>query len=252
MPSLSPAPIPTTTAPDSSTDPATAGVGPLTGQYAIPPRPKPGRKPATDEPANKRKAQNRQSQRNFRLRKQQKTEELEARIAADEKRHCEQLREKEIEIQKLNESNARLQEILKGAQAQSASLQAQVSSVSQERDYFSRERDYWKNKFEQLESQSQLSAFDQHRQYEQDFTTRHTSFSLDGISGSHRESPTRETVAHILQTLHGGQTMSGLPMSGQMMNGRTVTGQAVDGGCGNCEAGGKCACVDELTQIPGP
>ncbi|KAF2125308.1 hypothetical protein P153DRAFT_369983 [Dothidotthia symphoricarpi CBS 119687] len=46
-----------------------SGGGPTGKSYVVPPRPKPGRKPATDEPASKRKAQNRESQRAFRLRK---------------------------------------------------------------------------------------------------------------------------------------------------------------------------------------
>src|ERR1700712_4545621 len=40
-----------------------------TKEWVIPPRPKPGRKPATDTPPTKRKAQNRQAQRAFRERK---------------------------------------------------------------------------------------------------------------------------------------------------------------------------------------
>lgn len=51
--------------------------GPTSGTTTILPRPKPGRKPASDEPENKRKAQNRAAQRAFRERKVQSQQQLE-------------------------------------------------------------------------------------------------------------------------------------------------------------------------------
>ena len=51
--------------------------GPTSGTTTILPRPKPGRKPASDEPENKRKAQNRAAQRAFRERKLQGQQQLE-------------------------------------------------------------------------------------------------------------------------------------------------------------------------------
>lgn len=47
----------------------------------IPPRPKPGRKPATDSPATKRKEQNRDAQRAYRARKSQQCDELEDELS---------------------------------------------------------------------------------------------------------------------------------------------------------------------------
>ncbi|KAI9828402.1 MAG: hypothetical protein M1832_002830 [Thelocarpon impressellum] len=49
-------------------------------EWVIPPRPKPGRKPATDTPPTKRKAQNRAAQRAFRERRAAKVGELEGSI----------------------------------------------------------------------------------------------------------------------------------------------------------------------------
>lgn len=51
-----------------------------TREWIIPPRPKPGRKPATDTPPTKRKAQNRAAQRAFRERRAAKVGELEEHI----------------------------------------------------------------------------------------------------------------------------------------------------------------------------
>jgi hypothetical protein len=64
-----------------------SGGGPTSRAHAIPPRPKPGRKPATDEPENKRKAQNRLSQRNFRQRKTEATAAMQAKLTEQEESH---------------------------------------------------------------------------------------------------------------------------------------------------------------------
>ena len=48
----------------------------LQREWIVPPRPRPGRKPATDTPPTKRKAQNRAAQRAFRERRAAKTEEM--------------------------------------------------------------------------------------------------------------------------------------------------------------------------------
>ena len=66
-------------------------------EWIIPPRPKPGRKPATDTPPTKRKAQNRAAQRAFRERRAAKVEELEEQMKEmeeEDEREQNQLREK--------------------------------------------------------------------------------------------------------------------------------------------------------------
>lgn len=67
--------------------PATAPSGGLTKSWTIPPRPKPGRKPATDTPPSKRKAQNREAQRAFRERRAARVGELEDELRQKEKTH---------------------------------------------------------------------------------------------------------------------------------------------------------------------
>jgi hypothetical protein len=62
--------------------PSRPGGGPASKTHEIPPRPKPGRKPATEAPETKRKAQNRTSQRAFRERKQKNTAMLLQQVAA--------------------------------------------------------------------------------------------------------------------------------------------------------------------------
>ncbi|KAI9847927.1 MAG: hypothetical protein M1837_001444 [Sclerophora amabilis] len=61
-----------------------------TKEWIIPPRPKPGRKPATDTPPTKRKAQNRAAQRAFRERRAARVGELEECMKEVEDRHTEE------------------------------------------------------------------------------------------------------------------------------------------------------------------
>ncbi|KAG9193428.1 hypothetical protein G6011_03463 [Alternaria panax] len=60
----------------TASGPCQLGGGPASKHHTVPPRPKPGRKPATEEPESRRKAQNRASQRNFRERKQKNVQSL--------------------------------------------------------------------------------------------------------------------------------------------------------------------------------
>jgi len=57
---------------------------PITRQWILQPRPKPGRKPALDTPPTKRKAQNREAQRAFRERRAQRVGELEEHIKQEQ------------------------------------------------------------------------------------------------------------------------------------------------------------------------
>jgi hypothetical protein len=56
-------------------------------EWVIPPRPKPGRKPATDTPPTKRKAQNRAAQRAFRERRAARVGELEEQLEETNNEH---------------------------------------------------------------------------------------------------------------------------------------------------------------------
>ncbi|RVX70368.1 hypothetical protein B0A52_05867 [Exophiala mesophila] len=73
-----------------ATSPAPSQQPPLSltsKEWVIPPRPKPGRKPATDTPPTKRKAQNRAAQRAFRERRAARVGELEEQMKQVEEEH---------------------------------------------------------------------------------------------------------------------------------------------------------------------
>ncbi|MCJ1335866.1 hypothetical protein MMC09_001140 [Bachmanniomyces sp. S44760] len=80
-------------------------------EWVVPPRPRPGRKPATDTPPTKRKAQNRAAQRAFRERRTAKVGELEEQIKQmeeeDEREQEEQrsqVRKLEVEVERYHQS----------------------------------------------------------------------------------------------------------------------------------------------------
>lgn len=78
QPSLSIKPVAPSASPPATTCPTPLSL--TTKEWVVPPRPKPGRRPATDTPPTKRKAQNRAAQRAFRERRAARVGELEDQI----------------------------------------------------------------------------------------------------------------------------------------------------------------------------
>lgn len=139
--------------PSSNAGPSTPGAGPLAKSYEIPPRPKPGRKPATDEPASKRKAQNRESQRNFRARKAAKLEEVENDLRAVREHH-------QIELDNLASEARRTQARLDAEVARAHDLQVRLEQTMRMVEDVREERDFWKAHSERAESDRQALKAD--------------------------------------------------------------------------------------------
>lgn len=103
----------------------------------VPPRPKPGRKPATDEPASKRKAQNRESQRAFRARKAAKLTEMQTQVEIAEQRHRIEMSEKMMEMDAKDMRISQLEVLM-----------VQLGDSDQRN---AKESEFWKNKAIELE-----------------------------------------------------------------------------------------------------
>lgn len=97
--------------------PSPCGGGPASKLHTIPPRPKPGRKPAQDEPQTKRKAQNRKSQQDFRARNKQKFEELALAAESARQAHRDEVAAMTIQMNELKGKLRRLEEINLGLMA---------------------------------------------------------------------------------------------------------------------------------------
>lgn len=131
-PAAAPSPVALAPAPSLAARPSVApSPGPGTPgsitskEWVIPPRPKPGRKPATDTPPTKRKAQNRAAQRAFRERRAARVQELEEQI-------------KEIED---------------GHEVRVAALTEQISNLSREVEQCREEMNWWRDRSHSLEKE---------------------------------------------------------------------------------------------------
>ncbi|KAF2801759.1 uncharacterized protein BDZ99DRAFT_504448 [Mytilinidion resinicola] len=120
------------------------GGGPIGSSWSVPPRPKPGRKPATDEPLTKRKAQNREAQRAFRARKKQTLESMENSLKSKAEIHQEEIAKKDAVIADLNKQ-------VEVQCSHIATLNRKfVEAAAWEKEVASKDREiaFWKERFE--------------------------------------------------------------------------------------------------------
>ena len=140
---LSLAPAPHSTRQEPSDDgPASQPASLITSKkWVVPPRPKPGRKPATDAPPTKRKAQNRAAQRAFRERRAAKVGQLEGsikEIGKEYERGCEAL---QLQIARL--------------EADLGAYRSQLLAWQQRCDVLARDRDTERRGREEVERELQ-------------------------------------------------------------------------------------------------
>ncbi|KAG9198411.1 hypothetical protein G6514_010174 [Epicoccum nigrum] len=203
--------VPTTSSTSSSGGPCTPAAGGPTGRsYVIPPRPKPGRKPATDEPASKRKAQNRESQRAFRARKAAKVTELAEQVEQMQQKHNE---EKNDYLNEINNLHKQLHDAKRA-------IEEQYSYVKQ----LEEERDYWKEQHDSV-----------HRSQQNDSTQINSRMNgrNDATATLYHPAASLNSPAH--------HSVSSFPGFG------TPISDDVAGGCSNCKPG-DCACINKMEE----
>ncbi|KAI5816958.1 hypothetical protein BZA77DRAFT_311439 [Pyronema omphalodes] len=98
-------------------------------EWIVPPRPKPGRKPATDTPPTKRKAQNRAAQRAFRERRAARVNELEERLKEVGSETEQRLEEYKVQIALLTKNNADLAQQNSALKLENESLRQDLAEV---------------------------------------------------------------------------------------------------------------------------
>ncbi|ORY04384.1 hypothetical protein BCR34DRAFT_57179 [Clohesyomyces aquaticus] len=253
------------------------GGGPTSRSHVVPPRPKPGRKPATDEPASKRKAQNRESQRAFRARKAAKLNEMQARVETAEERHR---REMDMKIMEVQERDAKL-----------ARLEQDMKQQREAIKCLTNERDFWIAKVKNLDAQ--LVMLQQQTGTFQPGTPRNDSAvnplampqpvwsSQNALQEAINRSANHSPASWPSQNQHQAplsQSSAGSPTwpsherrpgsSNQSIHSpiqplTTTTDQTMQqdyatpptlnsGGCGNCDGTGNCACMEAIEQLPSP
>ncbi|TKW55137.1 AP-1-like transcription factor [Colletotrichum tanaceti] len=210
-----------------------------TKEWVIPPRPKPGRKPATDTPPTKRKAQNRAAQRAFRERRAARVGELEEQL--------EEIREGHEKAEK------DLKDRVHGLEMELQSFKSRCLVLENMLD---RERK------DRVKAETELEG-QKRRWSEQATAPRHLPSPRRRDSQlTHHEPPT-PSVGHSVQPFSISQIVS--PQDSTHMDDSpapfgcgscgpddcacandiltdTVTG------CGNCTLGGRCACLEETIK----
>jgi len=213
----------------------------MTSSIAVPARPKPGRKAATDEPQSKRKYQNREAQRAFRDRKQQHTEALEK-----------QNQEFQAEIDALKNERFSLRAELDRFRNSLQLLQDQ-SALSQRREIEALEK--WKSTLDQLTAfQKRYQDVEvKAGQLESEVQLQRTNARAPNPIYHAPPNQPVITVSHTTdQNLVGP---SNALLQGQMPLRPTSTASRVPqkrqfttDGCGDCEENGPCPCVDSYVE----
>ncbi|KAF2652022.1 hypothetical protein K491DRAFT_695926 [Lophiostoma macrostomum CBS 122681] len=198
-------------------DASPGGGGPNSTTYVIPPRPKPGRKPATDEPASKRKAQNRESQRAFRARKAAKLTEMQSQVESAEQRHRQELNEKIVEV---SERDVRLK-----------NLETALAQLKESEKRTAQERDYWKERA--LRFEEAAKQYGSRRNSLAGWEEKPPMYFHPAQPSSRQDSPTRVSMTAFTPT----------PITPQAYE----TSKPFEG-CGNCKPGGPCACLEAVVQ----
>ncbi|PNY30053.1 Uncharacterized protein TCAP_00029 [Tolypocladium capitatum] len=189
-------------------------------EWVIPPRPKPGRKPATDMPPTKRKAQNRAAQRAFRERRAARVGELE--IQLDEQREAHEKQE------------ADLKDKIHGLELDLQSFRSRCMLLENMLD---RERQ------ERIRAETQAETF--RRRHGEDF------FRASSMSGPHRHAHSQQhSMSDERQLQHAGSrdlSISEIITPHDSMDMLSQHDEAdAPLTCGNCSPSGPCACAEEV------
>lgn len=225
--------------------PAQAPISMTTKEWVIPPRPKPGRKPATDTPPTKRKAQNRAAQRAFRERRAARVGELEEQLEAESLEH--------EKVQQALQDKVRRLEM--DAQALQSRCEVLENMLDKERAERSKEVEVLRTRLHEATQQHprqqslpSIASVPQHSHTFAPQPLRHhrpsapsrlhdgraSTSSLNTTSASARVSP---TTTHRPATTHSFSIA-------QIISSPEDIEQAPTG-CGNCEPTGPCACAEE-------
>ncbi|KAF2403080.1 hypothetical protein EJ06DRAFT_580260 [Trichodelitschia bisporula] len=198
-----------------------ASTGPMSTRISVPARPKPGRKAATDEPQSKRKAQNRQAQRNFRARKQEQAQTLEVTCAnlRQDLEHCnEEIARLQAALEESGRAFAAVKGGLEGKQAELDGVLGQVAGLQQEVE-----------KWRMLAVEADKARLVLHN----DAVTSQEEIQKEKARADRAEAQLTQIANFVANKPTDVPTLKDTPQDPKPAN-----------GCGNCGENGSCACVD--------
>jgi len=187
----------------------------------VPPRPKPGRKPATDTPPTKRKAQNRAAQRAFRERRAARVGELEEQLDEQKEEHERVVQEMQAHITHLEVETQTLQ-------SRCQWLESVLEKERSERNDMSRSGSLIQSQlFPQPRPSQAVTRSSQLVPIAPRTTVTATAdFSLTGPAQDMTQS---FSISHIISPPESAETQ-------------------LDLACASCHSAGPCSCADDVLQ----
>ncbi|KAK3942570.1 AP-1-like transcription factor [Diplogelasinospora grovesii] len=213
-------------------------------EWVIPPRPKPGRKPATDTPPTKRKAQNRAAQRAFRERRAARVGELEEQLEEQKEEH-------ERTVQEMQQRISHLEIETQTLQSRCQWLEAQLEKERQGRSWDNTQqllpaRDDGMMSM-QMQQGSPMGPLHSGQHLTARGSTASESVSLAGprptaqpFSIAQIISPPEETEAGLDLTCGSCPSNGSCPCAEEALRSTDIPM-----GCGRCSLGGRCECLEE-------
>ncbi|KAK4149976.1 hypothetical protein C8A00DRAFT_46519 [Chaetomidium leptoderma] len=197
------------------------GLSMTSKEWVIPPRPKPGRKPATDTPPTKRKAQNRAAQRAFRERRAARVGELEEQLDEDKLFHDRLVR--------------KLQERISHLETETQTLQLRCQ---------------WLESALEKERQGRGSTTGNWNSPQQHGAARDDGLMSTQMQGQQvgpsQQTPSRNAAARSIPIAEPRPLAQPLSISQIVSPPEEAT--PVDLGCGGCQVNGSCACAEEVLR----
>lgn len=219
---------------------AKAPLSMTTKEWVIPPRPKPGRKPATDTPPTKRKAQNRAAQRAFRERRAARVGELEEQLEAEKEEHDKAQQALQDKVHRLEVEAQALQsrcEVLENMLDKERAERAKETEVLRRRLHEATQGHHPRQ-----QSLPSLASVPQHT-YAPQPLRHHRPSDPSRTNGGRANTSTVQSARAGHTPAHRPATTHSFSIS-QIISPPDDIEQAPLG-CGNCEPTGPCACADE-------
>lgn len=196
-------------------------------EWVIPPRPKPGRKPATDTPPTKRKAQNRAAQRAFRERRAARVGELEEQLdqfRADNEKRESDLKEKihslELDVQSFRSRCMLLENMLDRERQDRIRVETEAETLRRRQS-------------EQVFRNERMNSAPSHDQHRHHSMQHHPSMSNNNRL-PHPETSRDFSISQIITPPDSMGAQNSAPLAD------------TDITCGNCSTDGRCACAEEV------
>lgn len=222
-----------------------------TKEWIVPPRPKPGRKPATDTPPTKRKAQNRAAQRAFRERRAARVGELEEQMdefREDRERAERELKDKihslELDLQSFRSKCSLLENLLERERQDRVRVESEADGLRRRQEATASGSHHESNGFPNSRH-SETFGESGHGQFNETQPRKTT----NSLAISQIISPPDETDSLPNPT---DLTCGGCQPNGPCACAEEALQSVQTAGCGNCGPGASCQCLDEVLNTAEP